>query len=317
MKASRAKFFDNGIMVLDKPVGISSYQALAKVKRKLVPQRIGHTGTLDPFASGVLVLLFNQATRLADLFQAGEKTYVGELVLGASTDSGDFTGQITEEKPVGVLTVADIEKSMGEMTGTLMQSPPMYSAAKHQGRALYSYARQGEKVEKPPRRIMVKSTKLLSYEGNVICFKMVCGSGVYVRSWAEDLAIKLGTVGHLRALRREENGPFKSSRSISAETVENLPPDELAKEVMPVKDGLDAMGVFAVKLDAEASFRLSQGVLLRREDFNNAPPSGLAYVLNEKDQLVAVINFLDSTQGDPGKEYETIRVFNNKSSAPA
>ncbi len=309
MKAKHAKFWDDGVMVLDKPVDITSYQALAKVKRKLCPARIGHTGTLDPFATGVLVLLFNQATRLAEVFGVGEKTYVGVLRMGCATDSGDFTGQIIKQAEVPNLDMATIENAMAEIVGVLMQSPPMYSAAKHQGKPLYSYARQGEKINKPPRQVLVKSASLLAYENESLSFKITCGSGVYVRSWAEDLAAKLGTVGHLSALRREKNGPFKCEDALSLGKIEDLNEVELRSAMMPTALALNMLGAHVIRVDAEEAFKLRQGAVFSRLDFINAPPSGLAYVLDGDEELVAVMNFLDINQHDAGKDYETIRVF--------
>lgn len=313
----RGKFFDDGVLVLNKAIDLTSYQALARIKRKLLPVRLGHTGTLDPFASGILVLLFNQATRLADVFGAGEKVYQAELSLGRATDTGDHTGQTSAEKPCANISAQQVESAMQELVGNIMQAPPAYSAAKHQGKPLYSYARSGQPVHKPPRPVTIKSARLLDLREDRLSFELTCGSGVYVRSWAEDLALKLNTVGHLSKLARIKNGPFTLSYALSLADADEMGPDEIKEHIMPLEAALDMLGVAALKVDADTAFALRQGMMLKKADFANPPGKGLAYVLDDEQRLVTVVDFYEPGQGKPGRDYETIRVFNVTSASAA
>jgi tRNA pseudouridine55 synthase len=307
-----SQFNTDGVMVLHKPVGISSYGALNCIKKKLRPQRIGHTGTLDPFASGVLLLLFNQATRLASLFGTGEKIYDGVLRLGQATDSGDLTGVVIRELPVPALTESDIEAAMGTLVGLQMQKPPQFSALKHQGTPLYRYARQGITIDKPPRQINIKSAALRQWDGADITFTLVCESGVYVRSWGETLAARLATVGHLQSLRRTANGPFSEKQALSLAAAVDMSSDLLRQTLIPCHQALAQLGLPLLRLDADKSYSLRQGAILPKNQFPGAPEEGLAYIMEENISLVSVVRFLGEVNNHSNKEYETIRVFSRR-----
>jgi tRNA pseudouridine55 synthase len=297
------------VLVIDKPAAISSSQALGRIKKILTPGRIGHTGALDPFATGALILLLNQATRLAAVFGAAPKAYCGLLQLGASTDSGDYTGQILENKPVPKLSRPLVEAQMAKMVGPQLQSPPMFSAAKYQGRPLYHYARQGIAIAKPPRPVEVFAARLLELGQDFLTFRLTTGSGVYVRSWAAELAQALGSAGHLRRLRREANGPFGESSFLALDEAAELSAAELAARVLAVDDALNLLGVPAIYVDDDMSWRLRQGVVFRKDNFADPPEVGLAYVLNRKNrELVTVLNFWAQARND--RDYEVVRVFN-------
>jgi tRNA pseudouridine55 synthase len=310
MRLKNSQFKLDGIMVLKKPAGISSYQALACIKNKLQPARLGHTGTLDPFASGVLLLLFNQATRLADLFGCGEKIYQGIMRLGQATDTGDPTGQIVGELPVPVLSEDEVREAMTGLTGMQMQTPPMFSALKHQGKPLYRYARQGIKINKPPRQVNIKRVDLIKWDGMNITFTLVCESGVYVRAWAESLAEKLNTVGHLRNLQRVANGPFTEQQALSLDEAEDLLYEQLAETVIPCHQALAGLGLPMLKLDADKSHCLRQGMILPKSQFPGAPDDGPAYIMDEAGHLLSVVRFLADGLNKSNRGYETIRVFN-------
>ena len=308
MARKNARFHADGVMVVDKPAGITSFKALEVVKRKLAPLRIGHTGTLDPFAEGVLVLLFNQATRLADLFGQGRKVYHALLTLGQKRDTGDHTGQMVAEACVPELTDGQVSAAMQSLVGRIMQAPPMYSAAKFEGKALYRYAREGIKIAKPPREVDISSACLLDLQAGRISFELVCGSGVYVRSWAEDLAAGLGTLGYLSSLSRERNGPFSRQEALSLDEAMELDEESLREKVMPCNEALDALGVPELKVNNELGFNLRQGLKLERRLLSGAPVKGPAYMIDEDGDIVSVVRFLDMAPA--GRDYETIRVFN-------
>ena len=210
----RTRFFESGVLVVDKPAGPTSHDVVARLRGRFGPGKIGHSGTLDPFATGVLVVAFNQATKLSDLLGAGGKKYQAGLVLGRCTDTGDLTGSETGAAPVPELDRSRVEQALAAMIGPRMQSPPAYSAAKHEGRPLYSYARDGKKVEKPPRPITIYDAALLDLRPGEIDFEMHCSRGAYIRTLGEDLAKDLGSVGHLQSLRRTASLPFGQDEAI-------------------------------------------------------------------------------------------------------
>ena len=212
-------------LVVDKPAGLSSHDVVAIVRAVTGIKKVGHTGTLDPFATGVLPLAIGTATRLIHFLPEDTKTYVATLKLGQSTDTGDCEGKITEEKPCPKLGQDLIEAVFQQFLGEQLQTPPMYSALKVNGRRAYDYARAGETMSLQPRAITVQSLSLLTIDGRTIIFKATVSKGTYVRTLGEAIAKKLGTVGHLIALRRLQSGPFNLLHAMSF--------DQLAEYVSP------------------------------------------------------------------------------------
>ena len=306
-------FVEDGVLVVDKPEGPTSHDVVAALRRRFKPAKLGHAGTLDPFASGVLVLAFNQATRLVEIWGAGEKTYRGVLALGRATDTGDPTGEIVAEEPVPELSAEKVEAALQGLLGHRMQSPPAYSAAKHQGRPLYSYARAGQEVKKPPRPITVHAAKLRGLEPGHIDFELTCSRGTYVRSLAEDLARELGSVGHLSSLRRLASQPFKVEDGLTLEDALGMELQELPQRLLDVSEALARCGLPAVEVDDELAWQLGQGQILRPEDLGGPdfePEPGLAFrVLDGRGVLVAVLRWLEPGSGKGGRSYENIRVF--------
>lgn len=195
-------------LVVDKPVGVTSHDIVAIVRALLGARRVGHTGTLDPFATGVLALATGPATRLISFLDESHKVYEAELFLGTATDTADTEGEVTASAPVPGLTVRELQQVLDRFVGTRMQTPPMYSAIKVNGRPLYSYARAGEAVDVPARPITIHQMDALSVDDASVRFRVACGRGTYVRTLGEEIAHALGTVGHLRQLRRLRSGPF-------------------------------------------------------------------------------------------------------------
>jgi len=190
----------DGILLLDKPVGLSSNQALQQVRRLYRAAKAGHTGSLDPLASGVLPLCFGQATKVAGLLLDSDKTYRASLALGSRTTTGDREGAVVETRPVPPLEEEAVRAVLEGFVGERQQIPPMYSALKRDGEALYALARRGVEVERIPRRIRILGVALESLEDGRLEFEVTCSTGTYVRTLGEEVAEALGTCGYLEAL---------------------------------------------------------------------------------------------------------------------
>lgn len=209
----------HGVLLLDKPPGRSSNQALQDVRRLFNAKKAGHTGNLDPLATGMLPICFGEATKTAGFMLDSEKTYLATAQLGVATETGDIEGEITEEQAVPELDSGSIEAAMSDFRGSIDQLPPMYSALKHQGQPLYKLAREGKSVERKKRTVIIHELDLERWEPPMLMFRVRCSKGTYVRTLAEDLAKALGTCSHLRALRRISVAPFEGR---SMNTIELL-----------------------------------------------------------------------------------------------
>jgi len=198
----------DGVLLLDKPLGISSQAAVTAAKRLLQAAKAGHTGTLDPMASGLLPVCFGDATKFSQMLLDSVKTYVATLRLGMTTTTGDLEGEITSQSPVQA-TRDDIEQVLPRYRGDIMQTPPMYSALKHMGRPLYSYARAGEELTRQPRPVTIFSLEVLGFEGGELTVIVSCSKGTYIRVLAEDIGRELGCGACLSALRRITVGEFQ------------------------------------------------------------------------------------------------------------
>lgn len=246
----------DGVLLLDKPSGMTSNDALQKARRLFSAAKAGHTGTLDPLASGLLPLCFGEATKFAaDLLDA-DKTYEAELRLGVTTDTLDAEGQIVTTRPVAV-AVADVEAALVRFTGEIDQVPPMYSALKRDGRPLYELARQGIEVERQARRVTIHGINLLGFSGDRLAFRVRCSKGTYVRTLAADIGELLGCGAHLTALRRTGVGRLELAGAVTLESIEALPEVDRDRLLAPV----DALLVTlpAVELDPEAGDRFGHG----------------------------------------------------------
>lgn len=210
----------DGIVLLDKPAGASSTGALQRVRRLLQAAKAGHAGTLDPMATGMLPLCFGQATKASGLLLGSAKAYRARLELGVATDTGDAEGALVTEAPVPALTRAQVLAVLEAHQGPGTQVPPMYSALKREGRPLYELARRGEVVPREPRSIEIRRLDLVDLAPGSLEFEVVCSKGTYVRVLGEEIATRLGTVGHLTALRRLWVEPFEDDPMVSLEAVE-------------------------------------------------------------------------------------------------
>jgi len=198
----------DGILLLDKPAGLSSNQALQRARRLFQARKAGHTGTLDPFATGMLALCFGQATKVGQVLLEAPKRYQVTARLGQRTDTGDPEGEVIERQPVPDLEPERLRETLAGLEGEIEQVPPMHSAVKHQGQRLYDLARQGREVERKPRRVTLDAVDFEAWSAPTLRFSVTCSKGTYIRVLVEDIAERLGTVGYTRALRRTGIHPF-------------------------------------------------------------------------------------------------------------
>lgn len=209
----------DGVLLLDKPVGLSSNDALIKAKRVVNAKKAGHTGTLDPFATGLLPLCFGEATKFSQDLLEADKTYLATVHLGITTTTGDTEGETIETKPVDV-GIEQIEAALARFRGPILQVPPMYSALKRDGKAYYEYAREGIVLEREARPVTIHALELVSYEAPMLVIRVTCSKGTYVRVLGEDIGAALGTGAHLNALRRIQVGALTVDGMVTLEDLQ-------------------------------------------------------------------------------------------------
>lgn len=246
----------DGLLLLDKARGLTSNAALQRVKRLYRAEKAGHGGTLDPLASGLLPVLFGEATKFSACLLDSEKEYEAEIRLGISTTTGDAEGEVLERRDVAV-DAARLEQALARLRGAIDQVPPMYSALKRQGRPLYELARKGIEVERAPRRVLIGALELVARNRDALTVRVRCSKGTYVRSLAIDLGVALGTVAHLSALRRTSAGGYRIADALTLDALEAL--DEAGRDrcLLPLAALLDDLP--RVVLDAAAAWRFAHG----------------------------------------------------------
>ncbi|MCD9086607.1 tRNA pseudouridine(55) synthase TruB [Stenotrophomonas sp. SY1] len=266
----------DGIVLLDKPAGMSSNTALQVARRLFRAEKGGHTGSLDPLATGLLPLCFGEATKIAGLLLGSAKAYDAEIVLGQTTDTDDADGVVLRERPVPAISRQALEAALATLTGYIRQRAPIYSALKQGGEPLYVKARRGEAIEAPERDVHVQAIEVLAHEGERLSLRVTCGSGTYIRSIARDLGELLGCGAHITALRRLWVQPFLSPKMIGLDALRALAEggDEAAlmQWLLPIEQGLVDFG--RVDLDGGQATRFCLGQRLR----NPVWPVGLVAV---------------------------------------
>lgn len=289
-----------GILLLDKPIGCSSNAALQTVKRLYDARKAGHTGSLDPLATGLLPICFGHATKLSGYLLDADKSYWVRAKMGERTSTADAEGEIVESQAVPALDEQSVNTALADFLGEQEQLPPMYSAVKHQGKRLYELARAGEEVERKPRSIRVHELELLSIDGEILEMRMRCSKGTYVRTLVEDIATALGTVAHVAALRRTAVGPFSGEDMISMEQLQALA--ELEEGGQPALDRLllplsSALGHWpVVSLDADSSYYVKRGQAVQ---VPNAPTEGMVRIHDQDAEFIGVGEILDDGKVAP------------------
>jgi tRNA pseudouridine55 synthase len=291
----------DGILVLDKPIGLSSNQALQRVKRLYFAAKAGHTGSLDPLATGVLPLCFGEATKFSQYLLDADKAYESTFVLGMVTDTGDAEGQVLEVRGASSITEVDVVAALQSFEGEIEQVPSMFSAIKKDGQPLYKLARQGLQVERKPRPVVIRQLQLRAFrsgEKPEVDIYLECSKGTYVRSLAEDLGRVLGCGAFVSALRRTRAGPFSIEDSLALSTLEALQGSsefhELDNFLLPADVALGALPL--VRLSESGGFYMRQGqpVLVP-----NAPRGGIVRVALETGEFLGVGEILDDGRVAP------------------
>jgi tRNA pseudouridine55 synthase len=246
----------DGVLLLDKPAGISSNQALQKAKHLFMAAKAGHTGSLDPFATGLLPLCFGEATKFSHYLLDADKTYIATLQLGATSTTGDTEGEILPGAQINV-TLDQIETVLQRFLGQISQVPPMYSALKHQGKALYEYARAGVEIERPARQVTIHHLQVTQFEASGFTLKVSCSKGTYIRTLAEDIGHALGCGAYLTQLRRTHAGAFDLTSAVTLEQLESLSLEQRDALLL----GADVLigDLPEAELDTDSAFYLCRG----------------------------------------------------------
>jgi tRNA pseudouridine55 synthase len=295
----------NGILAVDKPSGMTSARLTAQIKRLLRVKKAGHTGTLDPFATGVMLLCIGKATKLARFFLHGIKTYEGVIHLGIETDTQDLTGLVTATCNPDGISKAAVLNVLEKFKGTIRQVPPIFSALKHEGVPLYKLARMGKPVQKAARIIHIYNLDILDMCLPEIRFRVTCSGGTYIRTLSVDIGKALGCGGHLKALIRTQNNGFIIEETVSLSEIEKMAESEysdvrqgISDFLIPLAEALPYMPEYMVKEDMAKN--ILNGIPVRFEDLENMTKPGYQRVIKDlgteetAEEYVRVVN----TTGD-------------------
>ena len=297
----------HGFVVIDKPENMSSARVVSHVKRTLDAKKVGHAGTLDPFATGVMICCVNRATRLARFFLGGDKKYEALLHLGIETDTQDATGHITSEGRVPDCSESEIQAVFGSFTGSLQQMPPVYSALKHKGIPLYKHARRGKPIQKPARQIVVQALHITDIQLPYIRFEVICSAGTYVRTLGTDIGNALGCGGHLKTLRRTQSSGFSIADAMTLEVFEERATGEtFSRYAVGMTEALEYMPERTA--DKELKSKIVNGVPLTQKDVivgKSADKGNFIKIIDANRELLAVIE-----QNETPGEYHYCCVFN-------
>ncbi|TDT43563.1 tRNA pseudouridine synthase B [Halospina denitrificans] len=266
----------DGVLVVDKPAGQTSNGVLQQVRHKLNAARGGHTGSLDPLATGVLPLCFGEATKFAQQVLEADKTYLTRARLGVRTTTSDADGEPVQERPVPEgLSRADVEAVLERFRGEQKQTPSMYSALKYQGRPLYAYAREGRTVPREARPIHIRELSLIEHEGEDLVLRVRCTKGTYIRTLVDDIGEALGCGAHVAELRREAAGPFTLGEAVTPAELEELSRDELRQRLVPADRLLSALSMITLDGVQAVSISNGQAVTIAASSAESSVESGL------------------------------------------
>lgn len=278
----------DGMLLLDKSFGMSSNRAVQRVKRLLNARKVGHTGSLDPIATGLLPLCLGEATKLSSFLLNTDKRYKTLIRLGRSTDTCDIEGETLLERPVPALSQALIGSVLEKFKGEIEQVPPMYSALKHQGRRLYDLARQGIEVERKPRSVEIYALDLLGFDADSMTLDVHCSKGTYIRSLAFDIGEALGCGAHVETLQRTQVGDFSVDDAYTFEQLEAMPDEARIDALLPVNRIIEKLPSLALSKDLAFYLLLGQAVFLP-----NAPTEGLVGLYDELGNYLGIGEVMD------------------------
>ncbi len=297
-RANRGGRDINGVLLLDKPAGMTSNEALQVVKRLLNARKAGHTGSLDPLATGLLPLCLGQATKISSYLLTADKHYWTRAMLGVRTDTGDAEGQVLVTRPVPVIESDRLAAVLAGYRGVQQQIPPMYSAVKQQGKRLYELARQGIDVDREPREIVIHRLEALRLAGADLELDIHCSKGTYIRTLIEDIGEALGCGAHVTALRRYGVGPYREGDMVSVDHLRELVAGDdaagLADRLLPMDSALAHWP--QVVLDADSVFYLREGQAIQ---VGGAPTEGMVRIYGPQDRFLGVGEILDDGRVGP------------------
>jgi tRNA pseudouridine55 synthase len=301
----------DGIILIDKEGGRTSFDIVRQVRRFLGIKKVGHAGALDPFATGLLIVMLGEGTKLSSYLMAGEKTYQAGMRLGVETDTLDLTGEVVKRKDVPELGSRFLGQVALEFVGEIEQVPPQFSAVKHNGRRAYSFAREGIKIDLQKRKVRICSLEITSVDLPEVGIRVTCSRGTYVRSLAADMGRRLGTGAHLISLRRLNSGSFDVKDALRLDELESLTKDSVFREkVIPLSEALPDM--LETPVDDLMARKIRNGYQplwndVRRNDF---PDFSVSYLkLTKREELVAV-GKAEFTRGKEKVSFKIMRVFN-------
>lgn len=298
----------SGILVVDKPADITSAKVVARVKRQLGAGKVGHAGTLDPFATGVLICCINRATKLARFFLHGNKKYEAVLHLGVETDTQDSTGVVTSSCDEVEFSDKKIRSIFNQFEGTIEQFPPIYSALKYKGVPLYKLARNGKPVQKPARRVAIFFVTILEINLPLIRFVVSCSAGTYIRTLCADIGASLGCGGHLQELRRIESSGFTIAEALTLSELKELALSEkLSDRMISMSNALKDMPEHVA--DKVLAAKIMHGNVITKKDFEPGQtdmPKGFIKIVDVNSDLVAILEYTKESN-----KYKYCCVFNN------
>ncbi len=270
----------HGILLLNKPLGISSNRALQQVKRLFNANKAGHTGSLDPLATGLLPLCFGEATKVCALLLDEDKRYQVIVKLGVITDTGDSEGKIVKETPVAKFSVDEIERCLQNFRGEIEQIPPMYSALKHKGRKLYELAREGKTIERKARKISIFELELLHLTAETLTLDVCCSKGTYIRSLAEDIGLYLGCGGSVAELRRTQVGQFDIDNAVTIEQLQAMDFNQLQQCLLEVDRPLHGMPM--IELSSQQASLIRHGQQIKIDNSKSQAVQGLVRMYSKQ-----------------------------------
>ena len=299
----------DGILLINKPGGMTSHDVVGKCRRLLSRRDIGHAGTLDPMATGLLVILVGKATKISDFVLNGDKSYKTTVLLGTTTDTDDITGEVIEKKDNVDVTLDQVEKAVEDLTGLLKLKVPIYSAIKVKGKKLYEKARKGEDFEPPVREMDFRDLKLINFDGNKVEISFSCSKGSYVRAWGKALGEKLGCGATLEKLERIHSEPYQLNQSMTLEELEKINPEDLAHNdsFVPLNQTLPNWP--GIKVEGLDEKLISNGQIPRKLEryleleFGGRNFPGVKILSKKSGRLVGLLNY------SPPLSFKIRRVF--------
>lgn len=294
----------HGIILLDKPVGLSSNEALQEVKKIFHAQKAGHTGSLDPLASGLLPICFGEATKYSDYMLNSDKTYRTEMTLGVSTTTGDKEGQILHEAPIPQLKEEQLAETLASFLGESRQIPPMYSALKQDGQPLYKLARQGVEVNREARTIWIDFLNMTEFNVPTVKFDVKCSKGTYIRTLVEDMGKALGCPAHVSDLRRTTHGVFDINGAVTIDELNQLRQEKafqaLDNKILPIETALSELP--SISLSEDSAFYVKQGQAVQ---VAKAPVDGWVSLFGANDMFMGIGEIQDDGKVKPKRMLKT------------